>query len=200
MSTHSSRRHALPSPVSSHWVVVGVLCLITLMAVVRADRRADDAVAAWGPSREVLIATVSLEPRQPLEQQDLRVERMPDHLVPEDALTVDERPEAVTRTVGAGVVLTAHDTGRAVDIPTGQRAIELPADDSAAAVEPGDRIELAVVGSIDPWGDQPATVRLIPATVIAVHPRSWTVAVPRDDAASVVQSMTTGRVVPVLAP
>jgi hypothetical protein len=90
--------------------------------------------------------------------------------------------------------------GVAALVPTGWRALAMPAGRAALRLSVGDRVDLvaAVDGTTDDASESPSFVLADNALVVAVDDESVTVAVPAEDAPRVALGIVTGSVVPAL--
>jgi hypothetical protein len=163
-----------------YWAMM--LAASAAAAVVVADRmqRVDDARAAWGDTRAVLVATADAAPGETL---SVEVRQLPVAVVPAAALDPDEGEQAplARQHVAAGEIVTTVDvagggrSGPLALVPDGWLAIPIvEATPSGAAT--GDRVELASGGIVIArealvvaGGDQ-VTLLAVPPDVAAMIP------------------------------
>ena len=90
------------------WAVIGALALAAAALAARAMARVDDARAAWGDTRAVLVATADIEPGAALAGVT-RLEEMPSPLVPASAINDIDAATTARQAIAAGEVVVAHD-------------------------------------------------------------------------------------------
>ncbi len=94
------------------WAVIAALALAAAALAMSAMQRIDDARAAWGDSRAVVVAATDIAPGTGL-AGTTRVEHLPGPLVPPAAIGIVD-PDAVARqAISAGEVVVAHDVAAA---------------------------------------------------------------------------------------
>lgn len=139
----------------------------------------------WGPPVEVLVAAVDLTPGAAIGPEDVRVERRPAGLAPDDVVTGPSQVDGahVAGTVVAGSVLTARHLAGADPVTAGlaDGRVAYPVD--AATLPPlqvGQRLDL-VASEFDGRGRTLAR----DARVIAVADGTVWLDVAREDAAAI---------------
>lgn len=169
-----------------YWAAVGSLALTVGVLVSQAASGIDDAKAAWGEPRPVIVAVDDVEPGGSLAAATERRD-IPAPLVPAGAATSLE-PDAVARQrLGEGEVVMAHDVS-AID---GPQALMPPGWLSVAIAEAvpsgarlGDRVAVATGGLLLAEG----------GLVVGVAGDAVLVAVPAEAAPQVAQAASTGDV------
>lgn len=177
-------RRALAKRPWLYWAGVGGLALLAGVIVSQAASGIDDAKAAWGEPRSVLVAVVDIEPGAPLTEATQRRE-IPAPLVPLGAVT-DVEPGAVARQrIGLGEVVMAHDVssiaGPQALIPDGWLAVAI-AEPVPSGAGVGDDVAIASGGVT--LADE--------GVVVGVDAEAVLVAVPTDVASQVAQAASTG--------
>lgn len=173
------------------WAVIAVLALAAATLAMSAMQRIDDARAAWGNSRAVVVAATDIAPGAALAGLT-RVEHLPGPLVPAAALGVVD-PDAIARqAISAGEVVMAHDVagdGPRALIPSGWLAVPV-AEPVPSGAGPGDAVVVASGG-----------VALAPdALVVDADATRVLVAVPADAAPAVAAATASAGVVLLLRP
>jgi hypothetical protein len=166
-----------------YWAAVGVLALAAGVAVSRAASGVEDARAAWGRPRSVLVATVALAPGDPLVAA-VAVRELPEPMVPTDALVASPDGAVARQAIAQGEVVVAHDvaaTGPLALIPDGWLAVPVAEAVPSGAVT-GTAVRVAAGGVV--LADQ--------ATVIGVRDAVTLVAVASEDAPMVAQAAASG--------
>ncbi len=162
------------------WAVIGALALAAAALAARAMARVDDARAAWGDTRAVLVATADIEPGAALAGVT-RLEEMPSPLVPASAINDIDAATTARQAIAAGEVVVAHDVAaRAAPqalIPDGWLAVAV-AERVATGARTGDRVAVASGG----------VVLALQGVVVGADAASVLVAVPADEAAQVAQA------------
>ncbi len=186
-------------PGATHWAVVGAIALLAALLVGSAQRRADSAALAWGQPVSVLQSLRLLTPGTLPDALDVAVVAVPEHLVPQQALSDMSQLAPLVRSVPAGALLTAADLAELTAVPAGRRGVAIPVSESAPNASPGAQVELLLFAEVDPYGPvndvPPQRVR---AVVIAVQDDRWVVDVAPDDAEAVARAGIFGVVVPLL--
>ena len=174
------------------WAVIAALAVAAAALAMSAMQRIDDARAAWGDSRAVVVAATDIAPGAALAGLT-RVEHLPGPLLPPAALGVVD-PDAIARqAISAGEVVVAHDVAAADGpralIPRGWLAVPV-AEPVPSGAGPGDAVVVASGG-----------VALAPdAVVVAADATRVLVAVPADAAPAVAEAAASAGVVLLLQP
>ena len=162
------------------WAVIGALALAAAALAARAMARVDDARAAWGDTRAVLVATADIEPGAALAGVT-RLEEMPSPLVPASAINDIDAATTARQAIAAGEVVVAQDVAaRAAPqalIPDGWLAVAV-AERVATGARTGDVVAVASGG----------VVLALQGVVVGADAASVLVAVPADEAAQVAQA------------
>ncbi|MGD9703972.1 MAG: SAF domain-containing protein [Acidimicrobiia bacterium] len=186
-----------------YWLVVGSVAAGSALAVDHRLDRVDDARAAWGASRAVLVAVRDLEPGSALDPLSVVTRLLPAAALPGGA--GDELPAdaiALHRIVAGEVVLRHHvapGTGAAGRLPPGTAGILVPAVGLQMQLAVDDVVD--VVGIDDPLGGQTGGTGSVLApggVVIATTEDALVVAVPEAVAAGAAAAAASGRAVLVL--
>ncbi|MEO1062779.1 MAG: SAF domain-containing protein [Actinomycetota bacterium] len=158
------------------------------------------ALADRAPTAAVIVATRDVAAGSPIGPDDVRLEHRPVDGVPSDAL--DEVPSGRVALVGLAaeeVVLDRRLAPGGVGpvsslLPTDASGVSLPAGSLPAGIAVGDRVDLLLV--------VPGSTETISAAapIIGIDERTVTVAVPAAGAPAVVEALTLGQLVAVLAP
>jgi hypothetical protein len=175
-----------------YWAGVAGLAVLAGATVSHAASGIDDAKAAWGESRAVLVAVDDVEPGRALASVTERRE-LPAPLVPADAASTIEPGAIAMQRIGRGEVVMAHDVGAAGGpqalIPEGWLAVPVAeAVPSGALV--GDRVAVAS-GGITLADD---------GVVVGVTAASVLLAVPAVEAPLVAQAASSGDVIVLIKP
>jgi Flp pilus assembly protein CpaB len=170
-----------------YWVGVGGLALLAGAIVSQAASGIDDAKAAWGEPRPVLVAVVDVEPGASLGGAATERREIPAPLVPPGAATEVEPGAVARQNVGAGEVVMAHDVGATGGpqalIPDGWLAVAV-AEPVPSGARVGDDVTVAS-GGIAVADD---------GIVVGVDAESVLVAVPAGVAPQVAHAASTGDV------
>ena len=159
----------------------------------------DGAVAAR-PTAAVAVAVRDIAAGIPITADDVRTEHRPVDQLPVDALTEVPAGRVPVVSVVAGEALLDRRLAPggvgpvAALVPPDAAGVALPAGSGPVGVVVGDRLDLFVV--------VPGSTGVVStaAPVIGVDERTVTVAVPAASAAEVVEAVTVGQLVAVLAP
>jgi len=184
------------------WSVTAALALLTGAVVHALVARAEAERAAYGTTTPVLTATRSLPAGHVLTPGDVVVEERPVGFVPDGALAGGGVGRTLVAAVRRGepVVDTrlapAGLSPLAALVPSGRRAVALPADAPAPALAPGDVVDLVAASDAGGLG---ASVVARGATVLAAGDDGVTVAVTDAELPAVVVAVLRGAVVPALA-
>jgi Flp pilus assembly protein CpaB len=195
------------------WATAIGLAGVTVTVVAGALGRADAAADRWGPARDVLVATGTIEIGEEIEAADITGAAWPGALVPPDAVAGGAEGRVAVAAIRAGEVLVEHRLapdglrGAVALLPPDTRALAVPDIAGGLALRPGDRVD--VLATADPFalgtpGDGPdsgPTTRVVAAgaTVVAVADDSTTVAVPEEQVAEVAAALGQGVVTLALA-
>ena len=173
-----------------HWLLVGTL---TAAAASAAAGRMDDvaaARAAWGDTREVLVATGDIAPGEPV---DAAVVRVPTAVAPPGAVPAGDRAGLVARQhIGTGEIVAGSDVvgaGELALVPPGWLAVPV-AESPPSGAQAGERVQLVSDGIV-----------LAPDAVVAGrHDDVTLIAVPADVAPGVPAAAAAGSLVVLRAP
>lgn len=111
----------------SYWLVIAVLAGTAGVTASRAVHGVDSARRSWGDQQSVWLATIAIEPGQPISAQRRDVPRA---IVPAAAAVVVPRGAIARQRVGAGEIVTDADVsahGTAALVPVGWVAFAVPA-------------------------------------------------------------------------
>lgn len=179
--------------------LVAVLVVPAFMAVL-AISGARQAQQAWGTATEVVVARSAVASGDAVGPDDFRLVRMPSSFLPDDALSapIDEE-EIATRSLRAGDVVTRRDIRSLrddLDLPSGKRAVSLPADPRLPPLQPGDTVDLYVMSADAGFGRALEPSRRLDevATVIDVADEAVTLAVAPRNVAELITASSVGRV------
>jgi hypothetical protein len=177
---------------SVRWSLVTTLAVAAGALVWDAGADVDDARAAWGRTRTVLVA---VEPIAPGDRLHDAVERrqVPEPVVADDAPDHLDADAVARQHVGAGEIIGAADVapgvGRTALLQHGDAAVAI-AEAVPSGARPGERVEV-VVGGVVIAGD---------ATVLAVEADTVLVAVAVGDAPEVAAATLDGSAALVVLP
>lgn len=121
---------------------------------------ADEVRAAWGATRPVVVATVSLRAGDRVGTTTATVEQLPSRVVPDGALHELPAGRRVGSAVEPGEVLTAARLApdglgaTAAALPPGTAAVTVPSGDAPAPVRAGDVVDVHRVTVLDPYAAQ----------------------------------------------
>ena len=168
-------------------LALAALCGIAVTGVVQ---RAEEAVAAWGESVPVLVATRDVRAGDRIDATNTRVEERPAPLVPPGALTALPDDRRVADALYAGDVVreerlgTAGRSAVAARLPEGTRAVAIPVEPGTTPpLVLGDLVDVLVALPAESAGDGPPGFALATAVeVVDVGEAAVTVAVPTDAA------------------
>ena len=127
-------------------VVAAALALLVGSLTHRAQHEAAQTVAAWGPSRPVLVATHELAAGEIVGPDHVRLLTVPAGLVPDDAIDELAGAARTRQSIAVGEILraarldTSSGSATAARIPTSMLAVTLDARDTPAAI--GDTVAL----------------------------------------------------------
>lgn len=151
-----------------------------------------------GPAtgRPVLVATADLPAGHPLDAGDVRLEPVPDHLVPAGALDQVVAGTVVRSPISRGEIVLAPRLGSGGGVPDrlgpDQRAVSVPWPTARPPAAVGDAVDLVATTAIDGPGAAQARLLVTQAPVLAVDEDGITVAVPRAQVPAVLQALATG--------
>lgn len=195
------RSSLLPSPlrgtarrarrsIAVRWLLVALAAALAAVQVDRLGAAAESARRAWGDDVRVAVAVRSLDAGTVLDGDDVRLERRPRAVVPDDALDDAPLGRILTADVVAGEALVGSRVapgglrGAAALVPPGWRAVAVPTSSGLGPPAPplavGDRVDVLAPDVVA--GD---------AVVVAVDDHVVTVAVPAGDAPAVVEALST---------
>jgi hypothetical protein len=175
-----------------YWAIVAVLAGSAGLLVLRAASGVDAARESWGETREVVVASQTIEPGAPLDGSVSRRD-LPSPVVPVDAV-VELDPAAVARQrIAAGEIVVVHDVSPDAApqslIPEGWLAVAV-SEPVASGASVGDTVSVATGG----------IVVAADGLVVGVIGEALLVAVPADEAAQVAQAASTGDVAVLIRP
>jgi hypothetical protein len=181
-------RRVLADPAAlRRWLLVIALALAAASITWRVVAAAEDARAAWGTTRSVLVTEAPVAAGEPV---DAVVERRwPVALAPPDALGTLPTDARAAGPLAPGVPLTASAlAARGTDLDRSRMA--LPAGANPLPLDPGDRVD--VWTTVDPslTGAAPTTRRVAAdVTVVTADPDTVVVAVDHEEVAAVAEAV-----------
>ena len=194
------------------WTLTVVAALLTASVVGSSVGRATRAAHAWGSNRAVWVVQRPVSAGAVINALAVRRTSLPRGVVPDGALDAATSPvgEATRVALVPGeVVLTARLAGRgargvAAMVAPGYRAIALPNDEHTPVVHSGDRVD--IIATFDVGNDletaaptaAPSVTIASGSEVLAVAPRTLTVAVAAGDTPRVAFALAKGAVTVVL--
>lgn len=193
------------------WTLTVALALVTAAVVGSSVGTATRGARAWGRNRVVWVVQRPVAAGDVLTASDVRRTALPRGVVPQGALDAAASPlgdaSRIALTVGEVVLrdrlAVRGARGIAAMLPDGWCAVALANDEHTPLVRVGDVVD--VIATFDVGddittasSDAPAVPVASGAQVVAVAPRTLTVAVPEDDAARVSFAMAKGAVTVVL--
>lgn len=193
------RRLARSAPV--FWVAVAALAGLTGLTAARMVARAEASADRYGRLRPVVVATRPVAMGTVLRAGDVAVRALPAAFLPDEHVAVASA--AVGRTVVVALfpglpVVRGHLApdglgGVAALLPTGTRAVAVPAGGASAPVRTGDLVD--VLATFDPSSSEagePTFAVATAALVVDVGDDSTTVAVGPDEARRVAFAVAHG--------
>lgn len=175
-----------------YWAIVAVLAGTAGLLVMRAASGVDAARQSWGETRQVVVASRTIEPGGPLDGFVSRRE-MPSPVVPADAVTDLDADAVARQRIAAGEIVVAHDVAPSAApqslIPAGWLAVAM-SEPVASGAAVGDAVSVATGG----------IVVASDGLVVGVVGEARLVAVPADEAAQVAQAASTGDVAVLIHP
>lgn len=187
--THRPLRLWIRSP-AVHWTLAAFLAAATIGAILDRDAELDRRAEALGPMRSVLVARASSPAGSPVTASDVVEARVPQQVVPDDALVrVPEHARLTAAVRPREILTTRHLVGGApsslaATIPPGWRGLAVPVPAGGPALVAGDRVDLLALGA-----DGASTVVVADAVVLARRGDLTTVAVPRRSTALVADAV-----------
>jgi Flp pilus assembly protein CpaB len=181
-------------------VLAVVLAIVCGALVLRATDRAEAAVDRYGSHTTAWVVVSDLEPGDVIGTGDVDAESRPTSFVPTGAVEDDPTGRRATGGLQRGEVVVEHRLaggdrrGAAALVPTGWRAVAVPALEAALPVEVGQRVD--VLAALDPSGTG-ATGSVVAEDGVVVHVAdddTVTVAVAPSQATRVVAALATGLV------
>lgn len=197
-------RRAVQDPAGvRHWLVVGALALVVGVSVSQVVRRADDARAAWGETRSVLVVRRPVGPGDPL-AGTVRAERWPRRLVPDAAVADLPDGARAAAALAPGTPLTdpairAPGTAGAGAAVAGRRLVSVPLASPTLDLAAGDVVDLWLVADVLELDVDRARRVAAEARVVRAEADSAVVAVRPGEVAAVAEAAADGTVVPVTA-
>jgi Flp pilus assembly protein CpaB len=189
------------------WTLTIAAAVLTASVVGSSVGRATRGAQAWGSERTVWVVQRAIAAGDVVGVASVQQTRLPRGVIPDGALAAATSPvgDAARVALARGeVVLAARLTGRgargvAAMLPAGSRALALPNDEHIPLLRVGDRVD--VIATFDVGDDLQASDAAPPsvpvatnAEVLAVAPRTLTVAVAADDAPRVAFALAKGAV------
>jgi hypothetical protein len=175
-----------------YWAIVAVLAGTAGLLVMRAASGVDAARQSWGETRQVFVASQTIEAGGPLDGFASRRD-VPSPVVPSDAVTDLDADAVARQRIAAGEIVVAHDIAPSAApqslIPAGWLAVAV-SEPVASGAAVGDAVSVATGGIVV------ATDGL----VVGVVGEALLVAVPADEAAQVAQAASTGDVAVLIHP
>jgi len=184
------------------WALTALVALAVAAVVASVVSGADEARAAWGATRSVVVATRDLGVGHELEADDTRRTELPDRVLPDDAVRRSPTGRVVHSPIFEGEVLVdgrlapPELRGVAAALPTGTRAVAIPAEAGTTPdIEVGHRVDVIVALPPDDTGaGPPGIVVAAGAPVVAVTEQAVTVAVDPDTAPRIAVALAQGAV------
>jgi hypothetical protein len=185
-------RHEVARRPWLYWAAVGVAVLATVVTARAESRQVDRARAAWGTTRDVLVATAPMRAGDRVGDAT-EVRALPEAMVPDAAVGADDTDLVVRHDVAPGEIVADTDvaarSGPAALVPSGWAAVPVTVG-STGAYAVGDHVAV-VSGGLELSGD---------GLVVAVADLALVVAVPRDAAAEVASAAGAADVAVLLLP
>jgi Flp pilus assembly protein CpaB len=188
------------------WTLTLTLAVLTASVVSSSIGNAKRGADAWGRDRVVWVVQRPLAAGVVVTAATVRRVALPRGVIPDGALAPAVSPvgDATRVALATGeVVLTARlarhgARGIAAVLPAGTRAVALPNDEHTPLVRVGDFVDVIATFDVGDATDAPSVAVASGAPVMAVAPRTLTVAVGDDDAARVAFALAKGAVTVVL--
>ncbi len=179
------------------WAVAAGAALVLILSVTGARSSALQARDKWGQARSVWVATRPIAAGQLIAAGEVEHLNLPAGAIPDDAIADDPTGIRTHDAMTSGEVIRlgrlAPESGSemAALLPAGTRGITIRIDDGAVVVR-GDLVDLVAM-----VGGRPVAT----STVVISAGDGWaTFAVPESMVSAVVNELSVGGVVPVLAP
>ena len=189
------------------WALTALGAAASYWAVSEALAVADRGAVAYGDLTLVVVAERTLEPGEVVGPDDVRVQEVPESLVPSGALTSVPTGRSVRATVVAGEAVVASRlapdgaVGVAAALRPGERALAIPVERNRAPLQVGQSVD--VLATVDPTlaaGRNPTTAVSEAARVLDVAEDVATIAVPLEDAERVATALATAVVTVAVRP
>ena len=205
-----ARRRLLPRRIRHHPALRISLVVVAIAVggstVNRTVQHAFDERHRWGETRTVIVARHRIEIGAVVDGDDVDTARWPLAVVPNGAFTQMPAGRTAVATIESGeAILSARVApdglhGVAALVPTGWRAIAIPAGPAVVTLAVGDHVDLiAGFDAQSTSSDGPPTITVArDALVVAVDEQRITVAMRDSDASRVAFAVVTGTVVPAL--
>lgn len=184
------------------WLVVLAAALAAGWLASSAVTSAEQARAAWGATRRVVVVERARDAGDELRPGDLAVDERPAAMVPASALETLPDRAVLRAAVVAGEVLVAERIAPAglsdvaARLPTDHRAVAIPTEPGyVPPLAVGDRVDVLVaLPSEAAGGGPPGFVLAARVLVVGIDEATVTVAVPRDAAPRVAVALGQGAV------
>lgn len=184
------------------WLLVVTAALAAGWLASSTVARAEQARAAWGVTRRVVVVQQARQAGDELRPGDVALVERPRAMVPASALDALPASARLRAPVVAGEVLVAERlapaglTAVAARLPPGHRAVAIPTEPGwAPPLVIGDRVDVMVALPAEMAGGGPPGFTLASrALVVAVDEAAITVAVDRDTAPRVAVALGQGAV------
>ena len=181
----------------THWLVIGAVALTSGLMVLRLTTRAELAADRYGSVMTVPVATRSVAAGDTVHDSDVQWRRVPRACLPNGVAARHPTGRVVVSPLVAGEVVVedrlapAGLRGAAALVPSGWRALAVPAGPGTPHVARGDRVDLLAAGADDTAASAVVAAR---ALVVEVTDDAVTVAVDEGDAPALAAALARGTV------
>ena len=189
-----------------YWAVVGLLLVVTVVAVSRQADRQRQLTDTYGELREVPVAVAVIRPGEPLDAAAVRWEQRPAAGVPPGTVTGLAEGALAAAAIYPGEVIhrervAGSGGGLSSRLAPGTAAVTVPASYGLPPLQPGDRVNLiAVVDSFASDTAPEARTVARHATVLELDEDAVTVAVATAEMEPTVAALVWGTVAVIAVP
>ncbi len=183
-----------------YWSAVGLLLVITVIALARQTDRQRHLTETYGELQNVPVAVALIRPGEPLDTGTVRWEHRPAAGVPPGAVTdLTEGALAATAIYPGEVIhgerVAGGGSGLSSRLAPGVAAVSVPTSYGVPPVQPGDRVDL--LATFDSFADEAAPEASSvarSATVLEMGEDTVTVAIRASEVPSTVSALVWGAV------